>query len=124
MSESVDGVSVSCTRQNAGSPVIGRGVAVLSAGGVNEPAGTAVAAVTFALVSFSVAATRAQSCADATTGASVSAATIKRSFIRVCRVQKDPASTSSLHIYFVLRTSPFALPQAKLAASSMLPLPL
>src|SRR4051812_27368187 len=53
MLESDDGVSVSCTRQNDGSPVIARGVAVPSAGGVNDPAGTAVAASTFAFGIFS-----------------------------------------------------------------------
>src|SRR5262245_27189201 len=113
MSESADGVSVSCTRQNVGSPVIGRGAAVPSTGGMNDPAGTTVAEVTFAFVSFSVAATRLQSCADATMGANVNTPTTNRSFIPFCRVpasaeasagKLDPASTSHL-----LRTSNIAL---------------
>src|SRR5258706_3758530 len=67
MSESDEGVSVSCRRQNAGRPLIGRGACAPSgvAGGVNCPAGTTVAAVTLALVNFRAPATRSQAAASA-----------------------------------------------------------
>src|SRR5687768_17134267 len=49
MSESLDGFSVSATRQNAGRPVTG----CLAPGGVNEPAGTACTDVTVVFGSLS-----------------------------------------------------------------------
>src|SRR3954453_1525502 len=57
MSESAEGVSVSCTRQKAGNPVSALGASAPSdGGGVNWPADTAVAALTFPCVSCSEAA--------------------------------------------------------------------
>src|SRR5215470_4252753 len=70
MSESEEGASVSWTRQNAGSPVIGFGASAPgNAGGVNWPVVTAVAALTFAFVSFNEAARLSQVAAAATLGA-------------------------------------------------------
>src|SRR5215470_1013957 len=70
MSESEEGVSVSCTRQKAGSPVMAFGVsAPCDGGGVNWPPVTAVAELIFAFVSLSDAASVSQVAASARPGA-------------------------------------------------------
>src|SRR6476469_2564159 len=69
ISESEDGVSVSWTRQKAGSPVMAFGASAPGdAGGVNWPPVTAVAALTFAFVNFIDAARVSQVSAPARLG--------------------------------------------------------
>src|ERR1041384_4402419 len=79
MSESDEGVSINCTRQNAGRRVIGFGASLpAAAGGVNCPPATAVAAMTFAFVSFNDAARVSHIAAPATPGTASTHETMAR----------------------------------------------